>query len=147
MNVEDYEYVNENELVTEKFIHFFPNYAKNATGYRYIGDGESIFYMRDKSKVIFDELNNSATYIPPRENNVSTLTEEEWKHEFSRKMKRKLMMKGISVRELSEQAGVSYRSLYKYLREETIPSAYAVDSISEALGCKVSELIYFNYLF
>ena len=148
ININDYDY-EENELkaVAERFETLFPTYAGRITRCKDIGDGETIFYIMDGNKVIFDELENTALYIPPRDSNSTRLSEYEWRREFARKLKRKLELKHMTQKELASLTGISYASLRKYLHEESTPNAYILNKIAEVLKCHDSELIYFSYLF
>lgn len=148
MNTDDYNYEeNENQFVTKRFKLLFPSYADEIIRCKYIGDGETIFYIRDGSKVIFDDLEGSATYIAPRDSNDICLSEEEWRREFARKLKRKLKLRYMTQKELASLTGISYASLRKYMHAESTPNAYILNKISKVLKCHDAELIYFSYLF
>lgn len=148
MNIDDYNYEeNENKDIAERFETLFPSYCGRITRCKYIGDGETIFYMMDGSKVIFDELENTALYIAPRDSDSARLSEYEWRREFSRKIKRKLELKRMTQKELASLTGISCTSLRKYMHGESTPNAYILNKIAEVLKCHDAELIYFNYLF
>lgn len=135
-----------NKIVFDLFIMMFPSYSDEIISYKYIGDKETIFYMRDNSKVIFDELDKSARYIKPRENMDSELSEEEWKKEFSRKLNRKISLKNITRKELSDKAGISDRTLRRCFHGDSVPDIFTLHKIAKVLECNEAELIYFNYL-
>lgn len=147
MNIDEYNYEeNETRKIIERFEILFPTYCGRITGCKYIGDGETIFYMLDGSKVIFDKLEETALYIAPRDSGSTCLSEYEWRKEFSRKLQRKLELKHISQKQLASLIGISYSSLRKYVRGESTANAYILNKMSEVLKCSDSELIYFNYL-
>ena len=135
-----------NKAVFNLFIMMFPSYSDEIMNYKYIGDRETIFYMKDNSKVIFDELDKSARYIKPRENMSSELSEEEWKNEFSRKLNRKISLKNITKKELSDKVDISYATLRRYFYGDSIPDIFTLRKIAKVLECNEAELIYFNYL-
>ena len=132
--------------ITRTFKTLFPVYADKIIESYYIGDMETVFYMMDNSKVIFDELDKTAMYIPPRPDSTIELSEEEWRKEFSRKLKRKLIFKNMSQRELSLSSGIPYNTIRRYVGGETIPNVLSIKKISKALECDPSELSDFGYL-
>ena len=125
----------------------FPVYNDKIIGSEYIGDMETIFYMSDNSKVIFDELDKTAMYIAPRNDRQAELSEEEWRREFSRKLKRKLALKNITNMDLVILTGLSYNSICRYTRGERVPDIFTIKRFAKVLNCEdISELTNFDYL-
>ena len=128
------------------FLTLFPVYRDKITNFIYIGDMETIFYMHDGGKVIFDELNKSAQYIDPHTYGQDGLPEEEWLNEFSRKIKRKLSMKNMNRKELASMVGVPLNTIYRYVKGERVPNIFIIKKIAQVLECDVRELVNFDYL-
>lgn len=132
--------------VSRLFKELFPSYSDEICDVRGIGDMEVIFYMYDGSKVIFDELDDSAMFIEKDKYNKDELTDEEWLQEFSRKLKRKLKIRNITRHELADKMGLSYNSICRYSRGEHIPNVLVINKMAKILDCTVEELTDFNYL-
>ena len=130
----------------ELFKMMFPVYNDKIIDYVDIRDMETIFYMKDGSKVIFDALDRTAIYIKPRTDSDAELSEEEWRKEFSRKLKRKLAMRNISQKNLAVQTGMPYNTVCRYARGDRTPDIFIIKKIAKALNCEVVELIDFDYL-
>lgn len=62
------------------------------------------------------------------------ISELDWLSDFSWKFRSLVRSEDISQRELSEITGISQGLISKYLKGTTIPSAYAVAQIAEALA-------------
>lgn len=69
------------------------------------------------------------------------MTEQEWREEFSKRVKYKMDLLNMSQRELAKRSGVAEGSLSRYLGCLRTPRADTVVNISKALKCKVAELI------
>lgn len=130
----------------ELFKMMFPVYNDKIIDYMNIGDMETIFYMTDGSKVIFDALDRTAIYIKPRTDSDAELSEEEWRKEFSRKLKRKLALRNMTQKNLAVQTDISYNSISRYSRGERTPDIFIIKKIAKALNCEAAELMDFDYL-
>lgn len=128
------------------FVTLFPNFKDKITDFVDIGDKETIFYINDDSKVIFDNIAHTAKYIKPRPNPVEMLPKEEWLDEFSRKLKRKLSMANMTRKELSARTGLSANTICRYVKGDRVPDIFVINEIAEALDCDSIEFIDFDYL-
>lgn len=138
--------MNSYDYTVRLFKTMFPNYSDKINDFEYIGDMETIFYMSDGSRVIFDEVDKLAKYIEPNSDGKRELSEKEWQYEFSRKLKRKLELSNITLKELSEATGISYNSICRYARGDRTPDIFSIKKIANFLKCAVMELSDFNYL-
>ena len=128
------------------FVTLFPNFKDKITDFTDIGDKETIFYMSDGSKAIFNEVFKTVKYIEPRPNTAEKLSKEEWLAEFSRKLKRRLFMANMTRKELSARTGISINTMRRYVNGERVPDIFAINEIAKALDCDSIMFIDFNYL-
>jgi hypothetical protein len=140
---------NSNHVDTYKlklFVTLFPNFKDKITDFTDIGDKETIFYMSDGSKAIFDEVYKTVKYIEPRPYTVESLPKEEWLAEFSRKLKRRLSMANMTRKELSARTGLSINTICRYVKGERVPDIFVINEIAKALNCDSIRFIDLNYL-
>lgn len=108
-------------------------------------DMEYVLTLADGRVVIYDNLNHTVrAFTDVGKNLRRELTEQEWRTEFSKRLCRKIQLKGISQERLSELSGISIVSLSKYLNGKSTPSFYNATKLSKVLGCYVSELVDFE---
>lgn len=72
------------------------------------------------------------------------LSEEEWRYNFSVKLKRKMRAELMSNIELSNRTGISTIMISKYINCKSSPSAYNLQKIADALGTTISALVDFE---
>lgn len=111
-----------------------------------IGDFETLFKLVDGSRIIFDEIHEVCLYLKPRDTDSPFLTEIEWKNELSRKIRKKIIINGISQRELADVIGVSPTTIGGYVKGTRCPDAYTLKLLARAFDCPVSALNDFDYL-
>ena len=70
------------------------------------------------------------------------LTKEQWAMEFGKRLDTLLDRCDKNQGWLSEQLEVSQQLVSRYIRGETIPSAYIMNKIIDVLGCKADDLIF-----
>lgn len=128
------------------FVTLFPNFKDKITDFTDIGDKETIFYMSDGSKAIFDEVFKTVKYIEPRPNPVEMLPKEEWLDEFSRKLRRRLSMVKMTRKELSARTGLSVNTICRYVKGDRVPDIFIINEIAKALDRDSIEFIDFDYL-
>lgn len=129
-----------------RFELMFPTYYKDIVNYKYIGDWETVFTLSDNSKVIFDEFHETIKIIKPRTKNNLDLSEQEWREEFSRKLKRKMEFRGITQKEFAADIGISVHTMCNYTTGKSTPSAHVVAKMASIFRCSISELTDFSYL-
>lgn len=114
--------------------------------YESIDDFETIFKLTNGKRVIYDELFDNMIYLQPRVNRLPYLTEEEYRAEFSRRVSKKILCKGINKNLLTEILGISRPTLDGYLCGKRLPNNFIIYRLSIILNCNVSELTNFDYL-
>ena len=92
---------------------------------------------KDGANYIYNDIDHSIR------KKIDTSTDEGWRKEFARRLRKKIAMKNISLVQLSLQTGVSQPLLSLYAVGKTLPSAQKVSSLAKALDCSVDELIGF----
>lgn len=137
-NTEDYAY--------RTLILYNPDLVGKVIGQQMIGDGESIFYLSDGRRMRFDYFNQRGFYLRKRECSEEQLTNEEWIKEFSKKLKRKLLLRSISQKELANRLGVSEHTISRYVNGHRQPTHVMIREICKILKCDISELTNFDYL-
>lgn len=72
------------------------------------------------------------------------MTEQEWREEFAHRLRVIARNKGYYFqKEWAELFGVSENTVSRYRTCETVPDAYMIYKIANALGCTTDELINF----
>lgn len=113
---------------------------------QYIGDFETIFTLSNNERILYCELGDTWTFINSRDPEKQELTYDEWKSEFSRRLKNKLALKHIKQKELAEYLGVSPVTMNGYINGKRIPDVHTIRRISKMLECTLEELTNFDYL-
>lgn len=104
--------------------------------------------MLDDDKFAYDYISKTSRYLGKlyTDDKVDDITEEMFKEEFARRLRKKIKHKGMSIEDFAIAAGISKQSLHKYLNGTSIPSAYVLMKISTTLNCSISELTDFRSL-
>lgn len=134
-----------NNNVYRMFSLYCPNYSDFVYDQEYLGDFETLFFLEDGDKILFDELNKKWKLISPSPDKTE-LTDDEWIAEFSRKLKKKLSLKHMTQKELGELIGVSTFAVSRYVNGIQTPPILILRKIASVLNCSVEELINFDYL-
>lgn len=72
------------------------------------------------------------------------LTEAQWSRKFSEKVRKIMIYRGYSQRELAKLSRIPENTLGRYLNGKRIPRADQIVNIAKALDCSTSELIQFG---
>lgn len=76
-----------------------------------------------------------------RNDDGNRLSEEEWRHNFSNRLKQRMMEMNIGVEELALRTGVSRQTISTYINARAMPNVYNISNIADVLECTVSHLI------
>ena len=117
----------------------YPKLAAKVKKSRQVLGHELELWLDDGRAFIFDKYESTLRSIPPHSKYI---TEEEFKLEFSYRLRKLLKMKGMSQRELSDRIGVGCTMLSNYMNGKHIPSFYIVDRIAKELNISVDDLRY-----
>lgn len=125
----------------ESFKAFFPSLAESTVEYYNHSRSELVAKLDDGRAFLYDNTNNSIRKLPRDSNNMS---EEEYRIEFSMRLKKIMYRKGWTQDDLSEATGITQAMISRYISRKATPSFYNVDKIAKALGCSTDEFRYFG---
>lgn len=109
-----------------------------------ISTSEYIFVLDDGRKFLFDIFGDVIQRIGYPE--LDHVTEDLWKKEFARRVKKMSRRKGYYMMDLAKELGISEQRLSRYMTVKSIPNGYMIKRMSEILGCPVEYLMDFDYL-
>ena len=131
----------EYENIISEFKRTNPGMADNIVDHYPSGQMEVVIKLRNGNAFRYDHIAKTIAPILKRVLTNGRITEQQWRKEFSYKLRRRMSMRGITQAELSELSGIPYPSVNKYVNGRATPSAYNVDRICCALQCPASELV------
>lgn len=112
---------------------------------------ETLYIMQNGDKIIYDEINDVFTHYRPSmferfddENDI--LPMNVWMKEFSRKLKRTLLIRHMNQGELAARIGVGQGTVSKYVRGVSVPSGYIIRAMEKVLNLEPGYLSNFDYL-
>lgn len=129
------------EVLYENFKRCFPSEAREVEEWRPAGMFELFIKLRDGRKYLYDENENAIRRLP---NDPNSLSEDECRNEFGRRLYRIMWLKGVTQLELSQMTGISQSIISGYMTGKHTPSFYNVDKIAKALNLSMDELRYFE---
>lgn len=109
-----------------------------------IGDLDTLVILTDGRKIIYDELYDRLIHIPISDGN--DISEERWRKEFSRKIKKKMAIRAVTQKDLSKLLDMSQQSISNYINGRTIPNIFVIRRLANYFKCSVSDLTDFDYL-
>lgn len=128
-----------------KFETYFPHFGEILSERR-IGPSETLYTLKDGRKVIYDEVDDVITVYQKHDKDMDILPEEDWKKEFARILKRTIHLSGMTQGEFADRIGISQSTISKYMRRQSIPSAYVLKTIARVLKLDLDYLCNFDYL-
>lgn len=109
-------------------------------------DGRRLFINLDNGKtMIYDILFHTVKEVK-RFDDISELTEEEWKIGFSNLLRKQIRSKGITQYELANRLGVTEMTISRYTTGKSLPSVYMLDKIIRVLNCSTEDLYPHDYI-
>ena len=128
-----------------KFETYFPHFGEILSERR-IGPSETLYTLKDGRKVIYDEVDDVITVYQKHDKDMDILPEEDWKEEFARILKRTIHLSGMTQGEFADRIGISQSTISKYMRRQSIPSAYVLKTMARVLKLDLDYLCNFDYL-
>ena len=109
---------------------------------------ETLYVMQNGDKIIYDEINDVfTTYMSSMfEGPIDILPMNVWTKEFSRKLKRTLLIHHMNQGELAARIGVGQATISNYIKGRSIPSSYTVRAMEKVLNLEPGYLSNFDYL-
>ena len=128
-----------------KFETYFPHFGEILSERR-IGPSETLYALKDGRKVIYDEVDDVITVYQKHDKDMDILPEEDWKKEFARILKRTIHLSGMTQGEFADRIVISQSTISKYMRRQSIPSAYVLKTMARVLKLDLDYLCNFDYL-
>lgn len=102
-----------------------------------------IMVKRKDGKVfIYDNFSNSVRYVYYESDD---LTDEQYRHEFTRTLRTKLSRTSRSQEEIAQAVGISLVSLNRYLNGHRTPDYITLHRLAKALDCPITDFYYQKY--
>lgn len=104
--------------------------------------GEIVVELDDGSVVQYDKVIKTwrfARNLQELKDLRTPTNEEEWKQEFSWRLYRKMVSKGLSQDDLAFEADISPASITKYMNGTSVPSAYNLLKIAKAMHLSIED--------
>lgn len=104
-------------------------------------DLELTVTTKNGKRYIYDGLTKGLRQLPSRFEDVNDYI---FKREFGIRLRRKMMLKGITQQMLSKMIGISQSAISNYLTGKNSPTLYMAEKLSRALECSIQDL-YLKY--
>lgn len=127
------------EPILKDFSIYHPKDFENIIDWYPSGQTEITIKLKDGTKKTYNWLANEVRNVYPRPTNQ--LSDDDWKRMFSNRLRHKLMNLGIQQQQLSDETGISYVTINKYIKGKAIPNAINISRIAKVLHCSVDELV------
>lgn len=119
---------------------FCPHIMERMIDWYPIGRNEIYIKTDDGERYSYQFIGHSLKRLGPVRKTKVTMTEEEWRKMFSRRLYRRMRSTGMLQDRLSSLTGISPVSLSKYVNGKATPSTYNLRRIADALNCSMNEL-------
>ena len=128
----------------QKFCYLYAVKENDIVNVKKVSDSEFIFDLSMGIRYLYDIVGDTATII--RRSDADYVTDEMWKKEFSRRLKKRASIKGFYMYDLAERLGVSENTMNRYANGKSIPNGYMIQRLAHILDCSVEYLTNFDYL-
>ena len=118
---------------------YFPSVANRITSCKETDDFELMVRCDNGETFIYDDIDRSILLLPTDGN---SMTEETWRQEFGRRLRKRMARKGMTQSELAEIVGISQVMLSNFMTGRSMPGFYIVDKLARALDCSVDDFRY-----
>lgn len=129
----------EETMLLRNVTMFYPVSEGEIVEYRLDGPSALIFRTKDGKIYLYDDFDQSLMELPEDSNR---LTDDECRSEFARRLRRVMLVRGVSQSELASRTGISYVMLSRYMTGKSEPGFCNVDRIAKALNCSLDEFSY-----
>lgn len=127
------------DRIKENMKLHFPLIAEHAVEFIQDDRTSIILKLKTGESFLYDDLDKTMRKLP---SDSGSMTEPELRREFIFRVRKIMILKGITQTELSEMTGISQPVLNNYLSGKNTPGFYAVDKIAKALKCSVDDFRY-----
>ena len=129
-------------IVLDEFIACFPQFYEKATNLRERGYSELVFDMPNGNTYVYDQLMDSI-FLENKQSEDNPRSKEEWRNEFSTRLKRHMKRLRWSQLDLAEALGVQQPTVWNWCQGNTLPSVDMAVKIAHILKVPVSEFLDF----
>lgn len=95
--------------------------------------------INDGRVYLFDDLNDTYRLMRRDPNEMS---EKEVATEFSKRVMRMIMLRGLDQKKLADRIGVNENTISRYITGKSLPSYITTSKIAKALNCDIRDLFY-----
>lgn len=88
---------------------------------------------------LFDSLGD--TYRLMRRD-TNEMSDEEVANEFSKRVMRMIMLRGLDQKKLADRIGVNENTISRYITGKSLPNYVTISKIAKALDCDIKDLFY-----
>ena len=127
------------DYLIKNFSLWYRRYEEYAVEYKRFSQFGLLVTMDDGRIGFFEDIDNTFRWLPPDPYNM---TEEEYTHEFSCRLKFLMKERLMTQTKLAEMTGIPQPHISRYCRGETIPDFYKLNKIAKALRCSVDMFTY-----
>jgi DNA-binding Xre family transcriptional regulator len=128
-----------NEYLEKNMAAYYPYLVDEAIEIVETGPSELLVRLADGSAYLYDDFDQIARPLPRDSDNM---TEMECRTEFSARLRRTMLLKGVSQNELADRTGITRPMINRYMTGKSEPGFYNLDKIARALGCSLEEFRY-----
>lgn len=121
---------------TKKFLHLY----RKAEAWAEYSLFSVIIKLKNDYTYYYNNSENKLIQIKMFDD-ISELTEEEWRNGFTYLLERKIGLSGMSKYDVANGAGISSQQLSRYIHRKVLPSIYIVHRLSEALDCDINDIL------
>lgn len=109
--------------------------------YMYVSPYDIFIKFKDGKKYIYDQTRN---YLRPILYKHYELTEEEFKKEFSIRLRSYMSRHYITQEDMAKRIGTGQTMLYRYCNGLVLPSVYKMQLIANVLGYPLESFFYID---
>lgn len=109
----------------------------------WVSDYDILIIFTNEKKFIFDTYTG---YYRCLKYKSPYLTKKEWEFEFKKRLQEIMQRKKITQEDLAKKIESTQQIVSRYLNGETVPTAYTMNRIMDALECDVNDLIFIPIL-
>ena len=125
--------------VRREFELNYPYIADKMTDCRETKYGEYIIRTSEGKTYLYDSIGSQLRILP---DDICTMSDQEYAKEFSARLRRMLIRRGVSQLMLSKRTGISNVTVSNYVRGKKVPSLPNLARIAKALNCAMDDLTY-----
>lgn len=125
-------FMHERDVLLKSLEEEYPYVYSQIKDYTAISKSDLMLYTNSGSVCIYDYLDRKiVVLLEPGE----PYTEDVYRQEFARRLRKAMMLSGMTQYDLAMATGLSQSVISKYVRGKATPSIFSMEKIVEALNC------------